>query len=193
MGRVNGGHGIEVLVLAASNVMLYVRALVFTILVPGFVAGWAPRMLLTSGREVRAFDAGPWRWAGLALIVAGAVGYLLCALDFLLKGRGTPAIWFTRHLRFLWGEEPRAIIQQGLYRYSRNPMYVSVVAAVFGEGLFFGSVLLLLYGVAVFVFFHLVVVFVEEPHLRRKGGAGYTEYCRKTPRWIAPQMDTSHE
>ena len=44
--------------------MLYLRALIFTLLVPGFVAGWAPRMLLASGHEVRAFDAGPWRWAG---------------------------------------------------------------------------------------------------------------------------------
>ena|ERR1017187_6481243 len=170
--------------------MLYLRALIFTILVPGFVAGWAPRMLLASGREVRAFDAGPWRWAGLALMVAGAAGYLLCAADFLLKGGGTPAIWFTRHLRFLLGEEPQAIVRQGLYRYSRNPMYVSVAAAVFGEGWFFGSALLLLYGVAVSVFFHLVVVFLEEPHLRRKGGASYLEYCRKTPRWIGSHRDT---
>ena len=100
--------------------MLYLHALLFTILVPGFVAGWAPWMLLGSGHEVRAFDAGAWRWAGLALIIAGGSGYLLCAADFVLKGGETPAIWFTRHLRFLLGEEPRAIVQQGLYRYSRN-------------------------------------------------------------------------
>ena len=170
--------------------MLYLRALIFTILVPGVVAGWAPWILLTSGRELRAFDAGPWRWAGLALILAGDAGYLLCAADFLLKGGGTPAIFFTRHLRFLLGEEPRTIVRQGLYRYSRNPMYVSVAAAVFGEGWFFGSTLLLLYGVAVSIFFHMVVVLVEEPHLRRKGGASYIEYCRKTPRWIGRARDT---
>ena len=170
--------------------MLYLRALIFTILVPGFVAGWAPLMLLASGHGVRAFDAGPSRWAGLALMIAGGAGYLLCAADFLLKGGGTPAIWFTRHLRFLLGEEPQALVRQGLYRYSRNPMYVSVAAAVFGESWFFGSTLLLLYGVAVSVFFHLVVVFLEEPHLRHKGGASYVEYCRKTPRWIGSRRDT---
>jgi len=170
--------------------MLYLRALIFTILVPGFVAGWAPRLLLASGHEVRAFDAGPWRWAGFALMAAGAAGYLLCTADFLLKGGGTPAIFFTRHLRFLLGEEPQAIVRQGLYRYSRNPMYVTVAAAVFGESLFFGSALLLLYAVAVAVFFHLVVVFLEEPHLRRKGGASYLEYCLQTPRWIGRHRDT---
>lgn len=164
--------------------MLYVRALIFTILVPGFVAGWAPWMVLDSGHEIRAFDAGGWRWAGLALAVAGICGYLLCTADFLLKGGGTPAIWFTRHLRFLLGEEPRTIVQRGLYRYSRNPMYLSVAAAVFGEGLFFGSAFLLLYGAVVVTFFQAIVVFVEEPHLRRKDGASYAEYCLKTPRWI---------
>jgi len=171
--------------------MLWLRALIFTILVPGFVAVWGPRLLVASGHEVRAFDAGPWRWAGLALMAAGAAGYLLCTADFLLKGGGTPAIWFTRPLRFFLGEEPRQIVRQGLYRHSRNPMYLSVAAAVFGEGLFFGSTLLLLYAVAVSVFFHLVVVFLEEPHLRRKDAAGYIEYCRNTPRWIGAHRGTT--
>ena len=50
-------------------------------------------------------------------MIAGAAGYLLCALDFLFRGGGTPAILVTRHLRFMLGEEPQVIVQQGLYRY----------------------------------------------------------------------------
>jgi len=164
--------------------VLWVRALIFTVLVPGFVAGWMPWRLLHSGREVRVFDPGFWRWAGLALALAGIAGYLLCALDFLLKGGGTPAIFFTRHLRFLLGEEPAAVVQQGLYHYSRNPMYLSVISAILGQGVYFGSGSVLLYGVATFVVFHLVVVLLEEPHLRRKGGESYLGYCRRTPRWL---------
>jgi len=164
--------------------MLWIRAAIFTILVPGVVAAWTPWWLLHSSHEVRAFDPGLGRWAGLALALAGVAGYVLCALDFLLKGGGTPSIFFTRHLRFLLGEEPRLVVQQGLYRYSRNPMYLSVVAVILGEGVFFGSATVLLYGLAAFVFFHLVVVLLEEPHLRRKGGDSYREYCRRTPRWL---------
>jgi protein-S-isoprenylcysteine O-methyltransferase Ste14 len=164
--------------------MLWVRAVIFTVLVPGFVAGWMPWWLLNSGRGVRAFDPGFWRWAGLALALAGIAGYLLCALDFLLKGGGTPAIFFTRPVRFLLGEEPQVVVEQGLYRYSRNPMYLSVIAAILGQGVFFGSIAVLLYGLAAFVFFHFVVVLLEEPHLRRKGGDSYREYCRRTPRWL---------
>jgi len=164
--------------------MIWIRAAIFTVLVPGFVAGWMPWRLLHSGREARAFDPGVWRWAGLMLALAGIAGYLLCALDFLLKGGGTPAIFFTRHLRFLLGEEPQAVVQQGLYRHSRNPMYLSVIAVILGLGVCFGSTSVLLYGFAAFVFFHFVVVLLEEPHLRRKGGESYRAYCRRTPRWL---------
>jgi len=164
--------------------MLWVRAVIFTVLVPGFVAGWMPWWLLNSGGETRAFDPGLWRWAGLALALAGIAGYFLCALDFVLKGGGTPAIFFTRPVRFLLGEEPQAVVQQGLYRYSRNPMYLSVIVAILGQGVFFGSTRVLLYGCAAFVFFHFVVLLAEEPHLRRKSGESYREYCRRTPRWL---------
>jgi protein-S-isoprenylcysteine O-methyltransferase Ste14 len=146
------------------------------------------RLGASHAARLRARGARLW---GLSLALGrpradrcGAAGYLFCAADFLAKGGGTPAIWFTRHLRFLLGEEPRAIVRQGLYRFSRNPMYLSVAAVVFGEAWLFGSVLLLLYAIAVSVCFQLVVVFLEEPHLRRKCGASYAEYCRKTPRWI---------
>jgi hypothetical protein len=38
--------------------------------------------------------------------------------------------------------------------------------------------------VALFVYFHLAVVRVEEPALRRRFGASYSDYCRRVPRWL---------
>ena len=32
--------------------------------------------------------------------------------------------------------------------------------------------------------FHLLVVRLEEPALRRRLGSAYDEYCRRVPRWI---------
>ena len=34
------------------------------------------------------------------------------------------------------------------------------------------------------LFFHLTVVLLEEPHLRELHGASYDEYCRRVPRWL---------
>jgi hypothetical protein len=38
--------------------------------------------------------------------------------------------------------------------------------------------------VVVWLFFHLFVVFYEEPTLRQKFGESYEEYCKTVPRWI---------
>jgi protein-S-isoprenylcysteine O-methyltransferase Ste14 len=97
---------------------------------------------------------------------------------------GTPAIFFTRRLRFVLGEEPPKLVRRGLYRLSRNPMYVGVLLAVFGQALIFASPQVAFYGAVLWLCFHIVVVFLEEPHLREERGASYDEYCRQVPRWL---------
>jgi protein-S-isoprenylcysteine O-methyltransferase Ste14 len=72
----------------------------------------------------------------------------------------------------------------GLYRRVRNPMYVAALLALVGEAVLFGSGLLLAYAALVFSFFHLWVVYYEEPTLRRKFGETYERYCRSVPRWV---------
>jgi protein-S-isoprenylcysteine O-methyltransferase Ste14 len=158
--------------------MLLVRAILFTILVPGTVAIYIPSLLLAG--TAPAGDA--WRFLGLLPIAAGVLGYLACALEFLLRGGGTPAVFFTRPLRFLIGEEPKTVVQTALYQRSRNPMYLSVVTVVLGESLLFESRALLFYTLFLWLMFHLVVVFVEEPHLRQR--PDYEEYCSRVPRWL---------
>ncbi|MBI3513017.1 MAG: DUF1638 domain-containing protein, partial [Proteobacteria bacterium] len=79
------------------------------------------------------------------------------------------------------------LVIEGLYRYVRNPMYVSVLTFLLGESLFFQSRNLLVYAACVWVGFFLFVLGYEEPALRRKFGDSYRDYCRRVPRWI-PQM-----
>jgi len=49
-------------------------------------------------------------------------------------------------------------------------MYVAVVSLVLGQGLFFGSVRVLEYDIAVWAGFHLFVLIYEEPTLRKTYG-----------------------
>ena len=73
----------------------------------------------------------------------------------------------------------------GLPQISRRDLIrIGVVTAIFGQALVFGSIDVALYGAAVWLFFHLAVVFIEEPHLRKERGAAYDEYCRRVPRWF---------
>jgi protein-S-isoprenylcysteine O-methyltransferase Ste14 len=157
---------------------LWIRGLVFTLLVPCVIGGYLP-YLFRGGTSAR---GGLWS-IGWIFVALGAVIYGLCLFSFLASG-GTPAVFFTRPLRFVLGEEPPKLVRQGLYRFSRNPMYVGVLLAVFGQALIFMSAAVARYGVIVWLIFHLVVVVLEEPHLRKERGASYEEYCRQVPRWL---------
>jgi protein-S-isoprenylcysteine O-methyltransferase Ste14 len=147
-------------------------------LVPGAIGFLAPLAV-----DPRAHRRGGILDAGALLIAAGTLLYALCLIRFLAAG-GTPAIFFARHLRFLIGEEPAGLVSTGLYRYSRNPMYVGVLLVVFGQAILFASPRLAVYACSLTIFFHLIVVFVEEPHLRATRGSAYELYCRTVPRWV---------
>jgi protein-S-isoprenylcysteine O-methyltransferase Ste14 len=152
--------------------MLALRAIFFTVLLPGTVVVWIPRMIL-AGETARS-GPGPWRWTGIPLIAAGAAVLLACIVDFARKGRGTLAPV----------DPPRKLVAVGLYRYVRNPMYVGVVATLIGEALFFGSRSIGIYAAAAWLVFHLWVVIYEEPHLETAFGEEYEQYRALVPRWL---------
>jgi protein-S-isoprenylcysteine O-methyltransferase Ste14/pimeloyl-ACP methyl ester carboxylesterase len=156
----------------------WIRGIVFTVLVPGTIAVYVPLQIAAG----LAPGGGVWQLGWLVSGV-GVLGYLLCFLHFLSSG-GTPAIFFTRPVRFLIGEEPQRLVQAGLYRVTRNPMYVSVLLVIFGQALHYASLRIAEYGLVVWLGFHIIVVLLEEPHLRDERGLAYDEYCRRVPRWI---------
>lgn len=161
--------------------MTTIRLILFTIIVPGAVAGYIPYFLhLKYGGT----DLGPVSYVGLLFLTAGILFYISSALNFLLRGKGTPSIWFAKKLRFIMGEEPLKLVSSGLYNRSRNPMYLGVLSCVLGQAILLGSVAILIYNISIILFFHLVVVFIEEPHLRKKFGADYETYLTEVPRWI---------
>jgi protein-S-isoprenylcysteine O-methyltransferase Ste14 len=157
--------------------VLWLRGLIFTLLVPCVVGGLVPVRI--AGGAPR----GGWWMAGWLATGLGAALYLRCLAGFVAAG-GTPAIYFTRPLGAAIGEEPKRVVREGPYRFSRNPMYLGVLAAVFGQAIAFASLAVAVYGAALWAAFHLAVVFLEEPHLRKERGADWEEYARRTPRWL---------
>ena len=157
--------------------MLWIRGLIFTFLVPFVIGGLVPSWIDNANPR-----GGLWS-LGWLLVATGATVYALCLFRFLASG-GTPAIFFTRPLKFLLGEEPSTLVDRGLYRVSRNPMYVGVLLVVFGQAIVRASPTVAVYGLALWLAFHLTVVFQEEPHLRKERGPSYDEYCRRVPRWL---------
>lgn len=152
------------------------KTLLFTILVPGTVAIYIPYILRGPGPH----PITGLGLAGLAPAAAGAAIYFWCAWDFAVLGRGTP----------LPLDAPRRLVARGLYRFVRNPMYVGVLLLIFGQAIAFRSADTLWYGLAAAAFFHLFVVFYEEPALRRQFGESYQEYCKTVGRWIPKPIAT---
>ena len=76
------------------------------------------------------------------------------------------------------------LIVRGLYRYSRNPIYVGVLSVICGWILIFSSKDIGIYALVTFVVFQLMIRLYEEPHLRRVFGEQYEQYCREVNRWL---------
>ncbi len=154
---------------------LFVRALVAFLALPGVVAVVVPGFLLRPD-DVLAHPAG---------IVALALGtwlLLWCVRDFYVAGRGTLAPW----------SPPAHLVQVGLYRFSRNPMYLAVLLVLVGWALMYRTVALWTYAGTVAVAFHVRVVWHEEPFLARTHGAAWFSYQASVPRWIGRRRRINH-
>ena len=150
--------------------LLFLKNLVFTIVVPGTVAVYIP--IFFFAHDAPQFSLNTL--VGGSLLIIGGSIYLWCLWDFVSAGRGTPAPV----------DPPKHLVVRGLYRYTRNPMYVGVLGVIFGWASAFGAPPIAIYGLFVAGFFHLFVVLYEEPHLRQVFGSSYEEYCLQVGRWL---------
>jgi protein-S-isoprenylcysteine O-methyltransferase Ste14 len=153
--------------------LLFLKNLVFTVLVPGTVAVWVPYRLVSRAPSGFSIELGRLLLAVPAFAFGAAV-YFSCLWAFGTTGRGTPAPI----------DPPKQLVARGLYRHLRNPMYVGVLLVIAGWALLSGSWGVVEYGAVVAVCFHLFVVLVEEPLLLRRFGDSYEEYRRAVPRWV---------
>jgi protein-S-isoprenylcysteine O-methyltransferase Ste14 len=158
---------------AWSSVWLAARSLLWTIVLPGFFAGYVPWRFFGLGRlRVDMFRAT--HVLGLLCIGLGAVLLATCIFEFARSGRGTLSPV----------DPPRQLVVRGLYRYVRNPMYLSVTIVVLGEALLTQSWTLGVYWAIWFLGANLFVIGYEEPTLRRRFGVSYDEYTLRVGRWI---------
>ena len=115
----------------------------------------------------------PFSYAGGALAAAGIVMIVWSRRAF--QGAGTPITPFT---------ESTALIRHGLYRRTRNPMYLGGVLLVLGVALLLGSVMPLLIAVGFFVILQEGFIRHEERLLEQRFGEEYRNYRRSVRRWF---------
>lgn len=115
----------------------------------------------------------PWRLAGLVPTVAGLASAVLGERRF--RRHGTPVRPF---------EPTTALVTDGVFRYSRNPMYLGLVLVLAGLALLLGT-LSPLFVLPLFVWL-ITTRFVrrEEALLEERFGQRYADYRAKVRRWL---------
>ena len=151
-----------------------IGSIIFFIIAPFTIAGVIPWSLSRWQVQSPEYAQPIVQAVGASLATMGALMLIDSFARFALKGLGTPAPIFP----------PKHLVVSGLYRYVRNPMYVGVVAAIFGQALMFASLTLAIYGAFIWLAFHLFVSVYEEPTLRGTFGSEYEEFCKNVRRWI---------
>jgi protein-S-isoprenylcysteine O-methyltransferase Ste14 len=158
---------------AWSSTFLVLRSLLWAILLPGLIAGYVPWRFFGLSR-VRLDFGEPFHVLGVSCLAVGLLLLAACIFEFARTGRGTLSPV----------DPPSHLVVRGLYRYVRNPMYLSVTIIILGEILLTRSAALATYWAIWFLWVNVFVLAYEEPALRRQFGAAYDEYTRHVGRWI---------
>ncbi len=155
-------------------ISLVLRNLIFTILQPGVVCFLIPATILKS-KGLFMFQLSAWfQLIGALVFLFGSFVLLYCIYLFARYGAGTLSPL----------DPTKNLVCKGLYAYTRNPMYLSVMLILIGECIWFQSIHLLIYSIVLFIIFNLFVYFVEAPRLRKDFGDSYIDYCKNTRPWL---------
>ena len=148
-----------------------VGSLLFAVGMPGVMAGLVPYWLTDGWR-----GSGPpiaLQVVGVALLVAGVAGLAHTVIRFVVEGLGTP----------FPAVPTENLVVGGLYRYVRNPMYLSVIEIILGQAAILGSATLVVYAALFWITVASFVRFYEEPTLAGRYGEQYEAYRQAVRAW----------
>ncbi|ADZ90987.1 methyltransferase family protein [Marinomonas mediterranea] len=82
-------------------------------------------------------------------------------------------------------ENASALVTSGVFKFSRNPMYLAMALVLFGISVCFGVLVVGVVTTAVFILYITQFqIKPEERMLQRKFGSEYKDYCNTVRRWI---------
>lgn len=122
-----------------------------------------------------AFDTGFNAWIGGALILAGlAVAFLGVAQ-------------FRRHRTTVDPLHPTkasTLVTSGIYRLTRNPMYLGLLTVLLGIGVLFASGAALIVAALFVPIITALQIRTEEAAMRELFGAAFDDYAASVRRWL---------
>ena len=80
-------------------------------------------------------------------------------------------------------KEDTSLKVDGLFRLSRNPMYVGMYTTIVASALYTLNPIVILLGVFVIAIHHIIVM-AEEEHMQKMFGQKYLDYCNRVRQYI---------
>ncbi len=137
----------------------------FGLLILGFLLNWALPLAFFPGRS------------------AQIAGVIILVLGFLIGGSG-----IIEMRRAHTSPDPRepttALVVKGVFRYSRNPLYLSMFVFLLGIAVFLDVLWMILLFPVLLLVVERGTVKPEELYLERKFGEAYLQYKKRARRWI---------
>lgn len=115
----------------------------------------------------------PVYWLGLPLLAMGLAITVVARVQFV---RARTNIYTFR--------APDCLVTDGMFRFTRNPMYLGFSAALAGLSLFLGTLPGMLLAVAFVIISDRWYIAFEEEMLRARFGEHYLRYAQRTRRWL---------
>lgn len=116
---------------------------------------------------------GNIRYMGFLVILGGIIIILIAARSF--NKRNTPIRPF---------KKPENLITEGIYKFSRNPIYLGMVVILIGCGMFLGGLTSFLVIPAFIWAIQTNFIIIEEQLLLNTFGKTYADYLSRVRRWI---------
>ncbi len=115
----------------------------------------------------------PWNFISLIPLALGGGLNIIADRDF--KKAGTNVKPF---------EESSTLITSGVFRLSRNPMYLGMVLMLVGEAILLGSLSPYIMVIVFALLMHFVFIIPEEKALEARFGKEYLEYKQNVRQWL---------
>jgi protein-S-isoprenylcysteine O-methyltransferase Ste14 len=142
--------------------LIFTGTLVAGLLLDRFAVNWTTGI----GADTRYVLGGLVALVGIAPIAL--------ALDLFRRAGTRPEPW----------QPSSAIVETGLYRFTRNPMYLGMALFYAGVAILLDSVLSLLLLIPLLVVIQRGVIGREEAYLEQKFGEPYRQYKSRVRRWL---------
>jgi protein-S-isoprenylcysteine O-methyltransferase Ste14 len=144
---------------------------------PPVVALCTAGLMYAAAWLVPALDFGlPWRGTIAGTLAAIGVSFDVAGLAHFFRAKTT--------INPLDPGAASALVTRGVYRFSRNPMYLGLALLVAAWGIYLANIAALALVPLFVLYMNRFQIAPEERALRARFGADFQAYCERVRRWL---------